>query len=624
MARQGQPSGTHRQASSGRSQRQTQASRPNQRRSAQPARQGDGRSSQGSQRQAARPTNARSPQRQQTTQVRSAHSQTSRQQGGSVQPVSHGTARQATQRRPAPAPRQGARPVARPTQRPSSRQSARTTTARPTPRQQTHPTTTRRQSYDRHDHTQASRQHTQVRPSGSRPAQYGYDSGTRRREYAYNDPRTRQAQRPPTSRDQRARARQQKESNAALNGRLQPRLVAAVAVVILVLVGILWFNNRSVSITVDGNESSIRVDSSLEQVLQDNGVQVTAGNYVDVSGSVINKGGGNAFKANVDGSDLSNDDAASYKVHGGESITFSDGDDTTEPYSVEYEDIEPELEWEGDAGIVYYVKQWGKAGKKEIRHGSESGKTAEGDTVQEVQNLVIEQCNPKPANDEKLVALTFDDGPAANYTDEYLDILKEKGVKATFNLIGNQIDEFKDEANRIKDEGHQITSHTWTHAQMTKLSASKLRQELDKTYDKIKEVTGVETTTLRPPYGSWLTDCWLESQGSTSVVAIWTHDSEDWRRPGSDAIVQNCTKDMAPGSIILMHDGGGDRSQDVEALPQIIDAWQQAGYRFVTLSELLQSDDSIPDDVASGDAKMPDDATWPTKVASGSENKGTA
>lgn len=467
-----------------------------------------------------------------------------------------------------------------------------------------------------------------VRRSSGRAAYgsygYGYASAPRRREIAYNDPRSRQGQRRTSARDERARARQRQESNARLNGRLQPRFVAAVALVIVILVGILWFNNRSVSIVVDGNQGSIKVGSDLSTVLAQSGQTVTAGNYVDVAGGVITQGGGNAFKANVNGSDLSNDDASSYRVHGGETITFSDGDDTTEPYTVEYQDIEPELEWEGTEGIVYYVKQWPKAGKKEIRHGTESGKTADGDTTEEVQNLVVEQCNPKPANDEKLVALTFDDGPASEYTDKYLDILKEKGVRATFNLIGNQIDEFKDEANRIKDEGHQITSHTWTHAQMTKLSASKLRQELDDTYDKIKDVTGVETTTLRPPYGSWLTDCWLESKGSTSVVAIWTHDSEDWRRPGSDAIVQNCTKDMAPGSIILMHDGGGDRSQDVEALPQIIDAWQQAGYRFVTLSELLQSDDSIPDDIASCDAKMPDDATWPTKVASGSENKGTA
>lgn len=394
--------------------------------------------------------------------------------------------------------------------------------------------------------------------------------------------------------------------------------------VVAVLVGILWFNNRSVTITVDGSQQSIKVGSSLENVIDASDVSVGAGNYVDVTGSVITKGGGNKFKANVDGSDLSADDANSYRVRGGESITFSDGDDTCEPYTVDYKTEDPELEWDGSAGIVYYVEQWPKAGKKEVRHGSESGKTADGDEVEQVQNLKIRQCNPTPSNGEKLVALTFDDGPAADYTDKYLDILKEKGAKATFNLIGNQVDEFKDEANRIKDEGHQLMSHTWTHAQLTKLSGDKLRQELDDTYAKIKDDTGVSTTALRPPYGSWMTDCWLESQGSTSVVAIWTHDSEDWRWPGADAIVQNCTKDMAPGSIILMHDGGGDRSQDVEALPQIIDAWQQAGYKFVTLSELLQSDDSIPDDIASCDATMPDGTTWPTKAASGSEKKGTA
>ena len=129
-------------------------------------------------------------------------------------------------------------------------------------------------------------------------------------------------------------------------------------------------------------------------------------------------------------------------------------------------------------------------------------------------------------------------------------------------------------------------------------------------------MTGVNTTAFRPPYGDFNEKAWLNSGGLASVSVIWNQDSEDWRRPGVDAIVANSEKGVTSGSIILMHDGGGNRDQDVEALPRIIEDLQGQGYEFVTVSELMQSDDSIPDDIAAGNATMPDDATWPTEIAS--------
>ena len=106
------------------------------------------------------------------------------------------------------------------------------------------------------------------------------------------------------------------------------------------------------------------------------------------------------------------------------------------------------------------------------------------------------------------------------------------------------------------------------------------------------------------------------------MSVLWNQDSLDWKRPGVDAIVENSTKNVTSGSIILMHDGGGNRDQDVEALPKIIEKLQAEGYEFVTVTELMKSDSSIPADVAAGDAAMPDGCVWPTQIKSDDSSSG--
>ena len=100
-------------------------------------------------------------------------------------------------------------------------------------------------------------------------------------------------------------------------------------------------------------------------------------------------------------------------------------------------------------------------------------------------------------------------------------------------------------------------------------------------------------------------------------ILQWAYTGGGEPEPGVDAIVQNCVSGIQPGYVILMHDGGGNRDQDLEALPKIIDQLHEQGYEFVTISELMASDDSIPDEACSGDATMPTDAVWPTEVGEG-------
>ena len=326
--------------------------------------------------------------------------------------------------------------------------------------------------------------------------------------------------------------------------------------------------------------------------------------------------------ASIDGDALSRKQIREYRIKGGEQITMTDGGDRTADYDVEYRETQPKLVFKGPMGSVSFIKQWGKVGKQEIRHGKQSGETADGDWVDELKDCIVMTKNIAPANGEKLVALTFDDGPAATYTEAYLDILAEHNAKATFfNLSPNQ-SEYPQIAQKLAASGNQIMSHTNQHLQLSTLGRDELLSEINTARATIQEVSGVDTTIIRPPYGDFNNNCWLLSGGAISATVIWNQDSLDWSLPGSDAIVANALANVQPGSIILMHDGGGDRSQDLEALPKIIESLQSDGYKLVTVSELMESDPDIPKSIASGHATMPESAVWPTEIGEAATDAG--
>ena len=393
---------------------------------------------------------------------------------------------------------------------------------------------------------------------------------------------------------------------------------------VLVLVGFIFWRHRPVSVYVDGESRTVFMRSTVEDLFMDERPDVASGNLVSVTGNVLGEHQGNPFEAQVDGNEVSYEESRGYQLFGGENVSFTDGGDRLEEYTTEVTRMAPKLEvvvrdgtpekgYMVQQGTVQYVSDWGQPGTHEVRHGVLSGETGDGTVVEEPRNTVVTVQNIHPDNDEKLVALTFDDGPSY-FTETYLDILEQHGVKATFCIIGEQVADGAYVIGETDAAGHLIASHTWDHKQLTTLEADQVRQELGDTATALQDVIGANVNFLRPPYGDLDSGVWLGSGGNIAVSMYWTHDSLDWETPGVDAIVHNATEPMAPGSVILMHDGGGDRSQDVEALPRIIEAWQAAGYRFVTMRELLESDSSI--DLSAVDlGSMPPDGMWPTELA---------
>ena len=181
----------------------------------------------------------------------------------------------------------------------------------------------------------------------------------------------------------------------------------------------------------------------------------------------------------------------------------------------------------------------------------------------------------------RFVALTFDDGPRRDTTSRLLDGLRERGASATFFLVGQQIEGSEDLLLRMRDEGHQVGNHSWSHASLKDESDWGLLQEVGRTDTLLREILGEGSYWLRPPYGLLTA---RQRQLITVPVIKWSVDPEDWKLRDTEKDVAAVLKKVRPGDIILMHDS---IPATVDAALQIVDALQAEGYTFVTVEELL-------------------------------------
>ena len=370
---------------------------------------------------------------------------------------------------------------------------------------------------------------------------------------------------------------------------------------------------HSAKIVVNGQEMHVKPGSSIDSVINKLDIKCAKGNYVSVSGKILKKDQGYEWGAIVNNKEINPDD--NYAIKDKDVIKIVNGRNILEPHDVDYKLEEPKLVFSGSkAGTLQLVTQWPHKGKKELLTGKETGEKAPGKVIEKLQDLIITTANINPEGDDKYICLTFDDGPS-EFTQQYLNILKEKQVKATFFCLGQHLDEYPELAKAIVDGGHQIASHTYHHYDLSTLDQKAFTEEMTSTMKAIKTHAGVTTNVLRPPYGSFNTKCWYESKGDVFMKVLWTHDTLDWKQPGASVIVQRATDNPYNGCVILMHDGGGPRDQDVEALPTIIDTLKEQGFKLVTLSEMLSHDPSFSKEAVKGYFPMPKDATWPKEEA---------
>src|SRR3954468_21159016 len=207
------------------------------------------------------------------------------------------------------------------------------------------------------------------------------------------------------------------------------------------------------------------------------------------------------------------------------------------------------------------------------------------------------------AGGEHQVAITFDDGPDPRWTPKILDILKTANVKATFFVVGVNAERYPSLVRRIVNEGHEIGNHTYYHPNLALCWPEHIRLELNATQLLIETITGRATTLFRPPYAADTQPSQMSelmpleiAQELNYLVVLENIDPQDWAKPGADIILQRVKQQRRDGSIILLHDAGGDRSQTVEALPRILDWLKTRGDTVVSVSTLLGTtrDDVMP------------------------------
>ena len=183
------------------------------------------------------------------------------------------------------------------------------------------------------------------------------------------------------------------------------------------------------------------------------------------------------------------------------------------------------------------------------------------------------------------IAITFDDGPHPENTPRLLDMLRERNIKATFYVIGRSVELYPQIVRRMVAEGHEVGNHTWTHRNLTSLSDSSIRMEMDRTRDVIISACGVTPRTMRPPYGALRESqrAWIFKEYGYPTI-MWSVDPKDWQRPGVSVVTSRILDNTHNGSIVLAHDL---HKPTVDAMPETLDGLLRRGFQFITVSQML-------------------------------------
>lgn len=377
-----------------------------------------------------------------------------------------------------------------------------------------------------------------------------------------------------------------------------PGLTVLIVLLVLAALGgggaYLWFNPPFFQVSVNGSRYTVNAGTTIKDAIDKGYASPKAGNLIAVDGSVATEGGGELFTATLNGTSVND---PSTKLTRDATLEISDGGDTTESYTETTETIPHTTSNAATTASSYYngsihIFSDGEDGEQVTRTGDVSGKTVTTVTKQAVSGGY--HTYTANVGNDKVVALTFDDGPWPTSTSEILDILNANGAHATFFEIGNQIANNSDVVKKLYESGNQIGSHSWDHAagsgqgvNMTYMTADEQVSEVTKGFDAIDGVVGTKVSRVfRAPGGNYYGSLIETLHPYVTAEVGWDVDTKDWSRPGVDAIV-SAIESVKPGQIILMHDGGGDRTQSVEALKTALPVLKSQGYSFVTIDELL-------------------------------------
>ncbi|PKQ10026.1 MAG: hypothetical protein CVT69_01845 [Actinobacteria bacterium HGW-Actinobacteria-9] len=332
-------------------------------------------------------------------------------------------------------------------------------------------------------------------------------------------------------------------------------------------------------VIADGMPCSLRARATAGDLLAAGRVQ-SPGDILATDGSVVSTGGGEPPSILRDGRTLTTDSL----LRDGDVIETRRGADRVESLVTTTVIIPIPVRYDG-SGPLATLATPGAVGVEERLVGELSGVVSTSTVVKAAMPMVVKRF--KAPTSDKVVALTFDDGPWPAQTEQILDILKAERVKATFFVVGKQAYAYPRAMRRIVNEGHVVGNHTQGHLILDRVSPTAVRQQISDGQTAIFKTTGVRAKWFRPPGGHLSAAVGAETARHGLSLAMWSVDPQDWRQPNGGKLYAELVGTVKPGAIVLLHDGGGARAGTVWALPGVIRELKRQGYTFVTLDELM-------------------------------------
>ncbi len=360
------------------------------------------------------------------------------------------------------------------------------------------------------------------------------------------------------------------------------RAAAAAVFVVLALLAVSYRPFLTCQVVLDGEHVAVGHPAVVADLAAEAGAAGLAGDLIAADdGSVALRGGGSPAVITRAGRPL----VADARVWPVEKLASHPGADLVEAVVTRDMTVAPEIVEVGQGPMALVVRE-GVPGRALVTVGSATGR----EVSRTVLTRAVDTRVVRSGGQARLhvVSLTFDDGPWPGQTERILEILAEERVRATFFMLGANAARYPELVRRVVAEGHEVGNHTWSHTTDGSTPAAVAGREIDSTQRAVWQASGVVPRWFRPP-GGRVGPGLVEAARTRGLrIVWWTVDPWDWSRPGEAVLAERVVGATRPGSIVLLHDGGGDRSQTIVALRDVIRRLKQGGYTMVTLDELAE------------------------------------